>query len=52
MANKLPSRLDHWGCVVDWLNQLFESLNKLSPSGSALIALVLVFAIVLVMKLA
>lgn len=36
---------------MDWLNQLFEGLNELSPSGGALIALVLVFAIVVVLKL-
>lgn len=36
---------------MNWLNRLFDGLNKLSPSAGALMALVLVFAIVVVMKI-
>lgn len=32
---------------MNWLNQLFDSLNKLSPSAGGLIALVLVVAMFL-----
>jgi hypothetical protein len=35
---------------MGWLSQLIEMVNKLSPSASALIALVLIFAIVVVTK--
>lgn len=48
---RYPAYLSDDGVVaMNWLNQLFESLNKHFPNGGALIALVLVFAILVVMK--
>lgn len=32
---------------MNWLKELFDTLNQLSPSSSALVALVLVFGLVL-----